>query len=1100
MSTALVGLGVWLTRLSLAEFMIGAALAERGAEADFDVTRLDLGGATLENLRFGSETSPDALIPRVEATWGWSGLLPRLELVRLERPRLRLRMDQGGRISAGSLDQLGRGGGASPSRPALPRLALQIADGEATIEAPFGVLSATLEANGTIGRDFSAVARIAETSTRNGGYGLERAAGELVIASQADAISLRLDLNAAGVTWDGARANDGSLRLTARAPLDLATYEADAALRIASLSAPDLEARGVVGAAGVEAAAQDNSIEPATWRAEARLRADSFTAADATMQAPRFDARADGAAARGRVSWTIGGERFAGFALISDAPAITGEAVFELRGDETVRGQALLRLAQARLNDAAQQDLRAAFPNLDGAPVGPTLASAEAALDRAADRFDLSAPLVFDGDEAGFRVRVSAPMEARAASGAVLRVAPLRQDAPGLVLQWPGPSLHGALAVELAGGGAPQTALLLDNVDWAPEAPFEAEGTLSLSNWRAENASIGADELNVAIAIAPQGGGRVDVRGPVLITGPLGDGEVRDLNAALDLGVVWSAVGWRVAPNACLPVRMGGLDAAGLAFSNGDFALCPLDGALIAADARENLSGGFSIQRLALGGRLSGPEGQPARLSAADVVGRFSGRSGDITLAITAAAPSLSIAMSEERTLALTLARATANAHIGESWRVEGAFERGALEDPALPGGISAIAGHWSAEPTDDGPVIRVAAGEALLTANEPASDKERLLFNPLRLINAGAIVRNGRIDAEGSLLLEARQQQLATFSAYHNIEDGHGVAQIVAPSLAFGPDFQPHDISEQVRDLAVNVRGDAAALADITWTPDAITSSGALRLDGVSMATATIPIVEDVRGTIQFNDLFELTTPPGQQIQVGLINPGVAVRDGRVRFQLLPQQRVAIEGADFAFAGGVLSMQPALIKLGADETRFELTLRDVDAADLLATLNVPDLAVTGRIEGSFPLLLTRRSAFIQNGVLRASPEGGNIAYTGNAGDNATGAARLAFDALRSFRYRSLELRLDGDLSDEIVTSIAFDGVNSGQPVDLGPIAPIPGLGRVTVRGVPFAFNVRVTAPFRRLAQTVTSITDPGAILNREDDAEEPEPVDQPAP
>jgi hypothetical protein len=148
--------------------------------------------------------------------------------------------------------------------------------------------------------------------------------------------------------------------------------------------------------------------------------------------------------------------------------------------------------------------------------------------------------------------------------------------------------------------------------------------------------------------------------------------------------------------------------------------------------------------------------------------------------------------------------------------------------------------------------------------------------------------------------------------------------------------------------------------------------------------------------------------------------------------------------------------------------------------------------------------VLTRRSAYVHGGVVRSEGEGGFISYTGNAGADATGPARVAFDALKSFNYDSLSLTLDGDLNGELVSSIEFTGRNTGRPVDLGPIAPIPGLGRVTVRGVPFAFNVRVTAPFRRLAQTAATIADPGSLLNQPREEAPPQPqqeqVDPPPP
>ena len=447
--------------------------------------------------------------------------------------------------------------------------------------------------------------------------------------------------------------------------------------------------------------------------------------------------------------------------------------------------------------------------------------------------------------------------------------------------------------------------------------------------------------------------------------------------------------------------------------------------------------------------------------------------------------------------------RISADARIAESWSIAGGFNAGTLSDPGLPGSVSTIEGAWTAEPIDGEPVIRVRAAEALLTANRPATDDERPLFNPLRIVNADATLQDGEIVASGAIVLEDRARQLALFNAHHDVSEGQGEAIVTADRIVFGPELQPYEISERARGLVENVQGDVALSANIIWTREAILGGGRLRLNGVSLSTATIPEVKGARGEIYFDDLFGLTTPPGQQITIEELDPGITVHNGRIAFQLLDEDRVSIERAEFDFASGTLAMAPTTIALGADETRFELSLRDVDAANLLETLKIQDLTVTGQIEGNFPLLLTRRSAFIEGGVLRAQGEGGVISYTGDAGANATGISRIAFDALREFRYDNLRLTLDGDLNGEIVSSIEFSGHNSGEPVDLGPIVDIPGIGNVTVRGVPFDFNVRVTAPFRRLAQTAATIVDPGSLIDqaRNPEAEAPEePVDPDTP
>lgn len=1088
LSTLVLGLGIWLTRFAIAEFFIGAALAERGAEADFRVARFDLGGATLRDVRFGSEANPDASIAQVDIAWGWSGLAPRLRALRLYEPQLRLTLDASGRLSAGSLDRLG--GGPGRRRPAIPAMTFEIVRGTAVIEAPFGAWPGTIAAGGALGRDFAGAVRFPEATLAEGDYALERGAAAVELRSRNGRVEAQLAVTADGMLWDGAQFDALQLDASAATPLDLSRYATRAEWRLGAFASRAFGLESASGSGAWNARSEPRSLTPAIWSGASRLEAGRMRLNRSVLRQAELSVLSVGEGGRGGASWRLAGNRFDGLAMVSSSPLAEGALRFDLDGEERMRGDARFVLRDARLNDAAQADLRAAFPNLRGTPVGPTLTSAERALDIAADRYDLTGALVVFADADTFGVRAERPLLARAASGAVLQLAP----ADVLDLRWPGPVLNGAMAVGLSGGGAPQVSLLLHRSHWAQGQPFAGNGVLRIDRWRAGAASIAAERMVVNLAIGA-GGGRIGLRGPAAISGPVGGGALRDLVGELDLVAGWDRNGWRVSPASCLPMRLGGLDVAGISFSRGAFTVCPREGVLVGMDARKRLLGGFSIERPALGGRLAGGARRPAQLVADGITGRFSGRSGDVRLAMRAEAPRLRVNLAPDRQLALTLGRATAEARFGDSWRLEGAFERGALADPALPGAISAIAGNWSARPEDGAATLRIAAGEALLTADPPATSAERPLFNPLRLSGVQAQLRRGRLEAEGALLLADSGDQLAGFTAFHDLDAGSGVAQIAAERIVFGAALQPYDITERARGLVENVRGDASLLADISWSEAGIARVGRLTLHGVSMATSTIPIVENVRGAIHFDDLFALTTPPGQELEVGLVNPGIAVRDGRVRFQLLEGRQVAIEQARFAFAGGVLAMSPTTIAFGADETRFELTMHEVEAADLLAALRVPDLSVTGRIEGSFPITLTRRTAFIENGVLRALPGGGTIAYSGDAGAGATGAARVAFDALRSFRYDALEIHLSGDLSDEVVSSIQFSGENAGRPVDLGPIAP--GLGNVSVRGVPFRFNVQVTAPFRRLAQTAASIADPGSVLERSrNQGREPAEVD----
>ncbi|HVY84712.1 MAG TPA: YdbH domain-containing protein [Caulobacterales bacterium] len=1091
--------GVWLIRIPLAELTFRSVFAQQGVDAEADIQALDFGHALARNVRIGSPAAPDVKIDEAELSLNWRGLSPQLSAVRAIRPFVRLKLDPSGQISVGALEHFQTQG---PSRrPSLGPMRIVVEDGSALIDAPFGALNAKFDASGVIGRDFQAMAWIAPTTQQNGAYQLEAAHAELIASSPNGQLALRLTAAAKHLAWNGLELRDAAFVGSAQAPADLSRAHAEALWRIAALDSDDgLSARAFNGGVNADAAMRADALAPQSWTGGASATAIRIGQADASLAQAQLRAEMHGGASASEGQWTLSGAHFTGFALSSNAPSARGtlrfaQGALQAGGDVT--------FANTRLTEQAQQDVRSWFPRMDGSPVGPTFAAARHALDAAMGRFDLHATAQLQWRGQVGQIVVASPIEARAASGARLVASPLRDDAPALTLQLPSNGLHVAASIETSGGGLPNATLLLDGADWAPDAPLVADGSLTLANWRSEGAEIAAQDLDLSLVQPPDGEGHLVVKGPARITGPLGDGDVRDLNVALDVTIAWER-GWRVTPNQrCLPVRMSTLNVAALSFQSGAFGLCAAtQGALIAADAGNRLSGGFTIQSLQLNGRMAPPDSQPARLRSSLVRGAFSGTTENIVLDVEAQAPSLAIDMARDRTLSVSGRRVTANARVADRrWRVDGLFESGELGDPTLPGDVRAIAGRWSMAPENDRVVIRVNAGEARLVAHAANADDPRPLFNPMRFADVDAVLDSGKITANGRLVLEAGGRELARFSAEHDVDAGVGAAHVNAPQITFDQHFQPYEITELARGLVDNVRGPVSATAEIQWGRDTLTATGHVRPEHVSLAMATIPVIQDVSGDVYFDDLLQLTTPPGQALTVGLINPGVEVHNGRLRFQLLPDQHVAIEQADFDFSSGTLSVAPTTIALGAEETRFELKLRDIDIATLIDQLDFGDLHATGRVQGSFPLLLTTRTAFIENGQLETAPGGGTISYVGQAGNNTGGAAEVAFDALKSFHYDNLALTLNGDISGDVVTTIRFTGVNTGKPVNLAPISPVPGVvGELHARGVPFRFNVTVTAPFRRLAEAASTITNPQSLLHQAQPQGQNPPVDQEPP
>jgi hypothetical protein len=89
----------------------------------------------------------------------------------------------------------------------------------------------------------------------------------------------------------------------------------------------------------------------------------------------------------------------------------------------------------------------------------------------------------------------------------------------------------------------------------------------------------------------------------------------------------------------------------------------------------------------------------------------------------------------------------------------------------------------------------------------------------------------------------------------------------------------------------------------------------------------------------------------------------------------------------------------------------------------------------------------------------------------------------LAFNALKDLRYRSMIIRLDGDLAGEFATRITIE--------QLG-LAGQSGISKIiqgAFRKVPFRFNISIKGPFRSLIQTAKSYRDPreqiGTVLPR---------------
>ncbi|MGE3141920.1 MAG: YdbH domain-containing protein [Hyphomonadaceae bacterium] len=1111
-----VGLGVaallsagWILRVPLAEALIRNHLQTIGVESDFRIERLDLGGAALSAVTLGPALEPEAAAEGADVRFAWRGVLPAVDSIRLVGPRLRAQLNEEG-LSLGSLDRF-FDGPPSGRRPELPDLTLVIEDGQGLLDTPFGALPITFSSEGRFGRDFSAAIHLPRTSQAMGADLLHNAEGEILIASNTQGFSAAADVRGSKLVRRELELAAFTIQANASGPNDLSRLNLDLSLRAGDARAPGFDLVDGEARVRVHGALQERGLAFANWTADADAQfrvlllgaAGADTAEAGEIDGLRLFGRMVGNAEGGRGDWRLSAQH----AMAADwrADDVGGQAdVRIVFGDQLqMAAQGRLQSQEARLEADGRATLARAWPTLGGTPLAPLLISARDGVTRGLGHFSVQAPFSFSLRNGASEFRLSEQIEAQASSGAVARLKPLRGDAPMFSLRLADGAMNVAAVLELSGGGLPNATWTIDEFVHAENEPIQANGALSIPDWRTQSGQLSAPELDTQLRLHPDGRGELRLIGPATLSGPIGGGSVSALSLPLDLLFGWGQ-GFRVATldNQCLPVRFQRVVLPGVELVNGAAAVCPAGGAFFFADANGAISGGFTLDRVDLVGHMAGEPAQRTRVQAGRIVGRFSGNGAQMILDVQADAPRMTVLMEETREIAITGGALTARTISSNgTWRADGQFRGGVFTDPALPANVTEIAARWAAEPQGEDARIHVLDGAARLTDKAPPDAPEGRLaaFNPIRLANVRADLSEGRLIAEGEIALEAGNRSLGVFDARHDLESAVGDAHVAVRALTFSPTLQADDLTLLARGLIENARGPIDADFNVDWSPETISARGRLALNNVSAASSTLPIIENVSGEIVFDDLFTLRTPPGQRIHVGALNPGIAVREGDIQFQLLGDGRLALEGARWPFAGGALSVQPTTLTLNSEETRFSLVLRDVDVQQLLQQLNVPDLTATGRVEGEFPLLLTPTTAFIENGELRAAQGGGTIAYTGSAGDNAQGAARIAFGALSSFRFDSLTLHLSGDLGGEVVSDIVFSGRNQAA-VDLSDMTPgggvVPTLGGANI---PFRFNVRVRAPFRRLAETAAGISDVSTIIDRVQTPQTPPEADNEA-
>ena len=996
----LLGLiALWVSRTTLADNVIRSELEKMDVTASYEIEDIGLRQQIIRNLVIGDPDRPDLTADRVEVGNSLSLGGVGINWVRASGVRLFGRL-QDGKLSFGELDKFSDPEDDSPL--ALPDLWLGLSDAKLRIDSDYGAIGLSLSGAGELHDGFSGNIAAISRNLKAGDCVLHKPSffGAVAIRNKKPHL-------------------EGPLRLRSVACSDL------------QLAADDVAAQ----------VSMDLGVDLASWSGNVGVDGGPFRYADYASQTVKatLDLSGDLKQSRGDIDLTASGlrspygsaerSRIKGpFTLGYGGAAMTGS----FAGLPEIRG--------ARANENLLREASRLSASVAGTPVGPLAQRFANALRQAGSGFDISSDIKFAKGTDRTTLSLNA-LGARSQSGATISLS------DPLLLAFTDRNIR-MLAdgnIRLAGGGFPSATMQLD--DGSLSRGFS--GRLEMANYQAESAQLKIP----ALAFSPTREGGTNIDGRIILTGPLGDGQITGLQVPVS-GYIGRKGDFALFRQ-CIDLKFASLRTASLSAGPTSARLCPQGNAIVSGSGA-NVNVAANAPSLTLNGKVGST---PLAIS--------SGALG-YSRAKGLTAQNVGIRMGTPGSMT-KLDMAVLSAGFGRT--ITGRIEGGAGQVANVPLLMEKIEGDWRYE---NGEFL---ADASLLVRDERPVERFRpMMSNDVQLRFDGT-----DIAATGRLREPETQTAVATVDILHTLGSSTGRALIEVPSLRFTERFQPELLTPLTLGVVANVDGEISGSGRIDWdsSDNGIQSSGTFATNGLNLAAAFGPVT-GLAGKIQFSDLLALETGPGQVVTLSEVNPGVAVFNGAVRYRLLPDFKLRVEGGEWPFAGGKLYLEPTILDLSEDaERRLQFTVEGVDAAQFLTQFDFENMTASGIFDGKLPMVFDQDGGRIVGGYLVAREGGGSLAYVGELSYEDMGTmANFAFNALKSIKYRNLTIGMDGDIAGEIITEVKFDGLQQGDDASRNFIT------RQLAR-IPIQFNVRIQAPFMQLMSSAKSYYEPELLVGQ---------------
>ena len=672
-------------------------------------------------------------------------------------------------------------------------------------------------------------------------------------------------------------------------------------------------------------------------------------------------------------------------------------------------------------------------------PLGPVANAISNAIRRTAQNFDANGEIRVVNFPGGGAARIE-NADIRSPSGAHARVS----GGTGVTYYWPASALRIDGNIAMTGGGLPTGRVNLRQ----PKVGAPMSGVAELAPYVADGSRLAM----APIRFGPGPGGTTALTTSAQLDGPFPDGRVQALRVPIEGRI--GRGGSFAFGTSCAVVSWNFLQMSSLQLGAARVPVCPIGPAIVSKSPGGNVQASARLNVTILSGRLGS---SPMRVVTAG--GTLTGQNfafNDVGLRLGRTASPILFDASR-------LSGSFAGGGTG------GKFSGGRATIGSIPLLLSDAAGDW-----------RVRSGDLSVTGNMLVSDRgaDPPRFYPLRSDNVHLTVGGDHVRATGALRHPDSGTLVTDVSIEHRLSTAAGHANLDVPGIQFGPQLQPQELTRLTEGVLALVIGTVRGQGRIDWVGDKVTSTGDFSTANMDLAAPFGPVT-GLSTNIHFTDLLGLKTSPGQTATVASVNPGILVENGVIHYQILPNQLVRIERGEWPFMGGRLILHETVLNF-AKPTAKRLTFEVVglDAKVFVQTLGFQELDATGVFDGVLPMIFDENGGRIVGGRLDSRPGGGSLAYNGAVNKANLGMmGGIAFDALRDLRFKSMIIRLDGDLAGEFAARLSIDGVGLGQTSTQKFI-------RGLLAKIPLKMNVNISGPFRALIATAKAFRDPRQIIS----------------